>query len=631
MRERDAVRAGEAPSASWWAATAAVAATYVYFLIFAEFAFLELARAVAPAPERLRLLMAGLGGGGVAGALGAARWFRPERGRAGLVWAARACALAAGGALAARTFWGLLGAGIGVGLALGALTVFLAASLRSAAGAGRLGRCIGVGTGLAYGCCNLPVLFQASAAVQTAVAAGVALAASWAPRAMRFGAAESGTDRQVPAVDARDYTRGGVGCWVAILLALVWMDSAAFYIIQHSTALRAATWGGMAALYANAVVHLAAAAGAGWLLDRGARVALIAGATGALAAACLMLAGALPAFVPAAWAYTAGVSLYSTVLIEYPARSGRAGLAALVFAVAGWVGSALGIGMAQDLERVPVGFVAVAGAVIAAALVGRSRRVGVAAGLLVVVAAGGTSRSDAAEEDARVLAGREVYIAEGCMHCHSQYVRPHVAQDVERWGPATGLTDALRAAPPLLGNRRQGPDLANVGNRRSFEWNRLHLIAPRAVSPGTRMPSYAYLFEGDGGRGEALLTYLASLGAETLAARGAQIAAWRPRAGAGGEPAEARRVFARLCTPCHGPEGRGDGPLAAQLSLRPPDWSAVAWRHVPAGVEPELALSRIIKFGLPGLPMAGHEYLSDQEVVGLARFVQTLHKGSGPR
>jgi cytochrome c oxidase cbb3-type subunit 2 len=212
------------------------------------------------------------------------------------------------------------------------------------------------------------------------------------------------------------------------------------------------------------------------------------------------------------------------------------------------------------------------------------------------------------------------------MHCHSQYVRPQVALEVERWGPAIGLAEALRAAPPLLGNRRQGPDLANVGNRRSFEWNKLHLIAPRAVTPGTRMPSYAYLFAGDGARGDALLAYLASLGAETMGTRGAQIAAWRPRTASAVEPGEARRLFARLCTPCHGAEGRGDGPLAPKLSLRPPDWSTAAWRHVPAGADPEVTLARIIKFGLPGLPMAGHEYLPDEEVVGLARFVRTLHK-----
>ena len=109
-----------------------------------------------------------------------------------------------------------------------------------------------------------------------------------------------------------------------------------------------------------------------------------------------------------------------------------------------------------------------------------------------------------------VSLGRAVYIAEGCIHCHSQYVRP-VGRDVELWGEATSVERALKAEPVLIGNRRQGPDLANLGLRRNAGWNRLHLIAPAAVTPGSRMPSYRYLFEPDDARGEALLVYLDSL------------------------------------------------------------------------------------------------------------------------
>lgn len=118
-----------------------------------------------------------------------------------------------------------------------------------------------------------------------------------------------------------------------------------------------------------------------------------------------------------------------------------------------------------------------------------------------------------AEDPALLRRGREVYIAEGCIHCHSQYVRPGTA-DEERWGPARPLAETERQRPPLFGNRRQGPDLQNVGARRTVEWQRLHLQAPRAVTPGSRMPSYAYLFgPGPASDGEALLAYLASLGA----------------------------------------------------------------------------------------------------------------------
>jgi cytochrome c oxidase cbb3-type subunit 2 len=71
--------------------------------------------------------------------------------------------------------------------------------------------------------------------------------------------------------------------------------------------------------------------------------------------------------------YTVGVSLYSVALLYVPARSGRVRTAALVFAVAGWIGSALGIGMAQDLARVPAAFVITAGLVVVGGLVWRQR------------------------------------------------------------------------------------------------------------------------------------------------------------------------------------------------------------------------------------------------------------------
>jgi cytochrome c oxidase cbb3-type subunit 2 len=109
-----------------------------------------------------------------------------------------------------------------------------------------------------------------------------------------------------------------------------------------------------------------------------------------------------------------------------------------------------------------------------------------------------------------------VYIAEGCIHCHSQYLRPGTL-DIDRWGEAPPFAAAVAGTPPLLGNRRQGPDLATVGRRRTAEWNRLHLMNPRQISPGSRMPSYAHLFR-RGGRdsaGEALVAYLGSLGTET--------------------------------------------------------------------------------------------------------------------
>ena len=82
------------------------------------------------------------------------------------------------------------------------------------------------------------------------------------------------------------------------------------------------------------------------------------------------------------------------------------------------------------------------------------------------------------------------------------------------------------------------------------------------------------------------------------------------------------RLFLRLCASCHGPAGRGDGILARQLEPAPPDWTKGARRIAGSGEGQLLFLCRLIKFGLPGTAMAGHEYLSDEEIAGLARFVQ---------
>ena len=255
----------------------------------------------------------------------------------------------------------------------------------------------------------------------------------------------------------------------------------------------------------------------------------------------------------------------------------------------------------------------------------------VVGGALSLVRVSAQPAEGAEATDVFIARGRAVYVAEGCIHCHSQFIRPG-SVDVERWGPVRNLAEVLQASPPLFGNRRQGPDLANVGNRRTPEWNRLHLIAPRSVSPGSRMPTYAHLFRAGDDRGEALVAYLASLGGETFAERVDFIAAWQPSpasraALAHGDATHGRQLFAQLCVNCHGPSGHGDGPLASKLSLAPPNWPAGGWRRLAPGADDSatrLELARLIKFGAPGTPMAGHETLTDRELADLVAHVRTL-------
>lgn len=602
------------------AAVAAVAATYFYFLIFAEFALLELARPLTQGSRGILPSLAVLGGAGLAGSFAAAAWFRPARAHRLLAWCFRAAALGAVLAAVAASRPLLLAACAVTGFSLGGLTVALSASLLAATGAARLGLCVGLGTGLAYGACNVPAIFQAPAFWQAIAAGTVALAASFTPALLqRVGE---------PPPLAPDHRGRLETAWILVFVALVGLDSAAFYVIQHVPGLRAGSWGATIALWGNATMHLVAALVAGWAFDRGWRGRLVALALLLLVTACgtlsLPLSGELPHFF-----YVAGVSLYSVVLVAYPALGARPWLSARVFALAGWTGSALGIGLVLERTQIPASGIVSAVALLSAALFFRHRALRSSLALLALLAARpGSVR--AAERDDEVARGREVYIAEGCLNCHSQYVRPQVAADVERWGPASRIEEPAPERPPLYGNRRQGPDLANVGLRRSPAWNRLHLLAPRKVSPGSVMPRYAHLFAEGDSRGPDLVAYLASLGSGRAAERTAFIAQWKPKVPAATVTAGARRLYRTLCAGCHGPAGRGDGALRTQLAPAPPDWTGGPRYHPPPGEDELTFLARTIKFGLPGSPMAGHEYLPDEDVLGLACFVQILqHDATG--
>ena len=219
---------------------------------------------------------------------------------------------------------------------------------------------------------------------------------------------------------------------------------------------------------------------------------------------------------------------------------------------------------------------------------------------------------------ASLQAGRETYIAEGCIHCHTQYVRPGT-RDVLLWGPAIETSLVLRQAPPLIGNRRQGPDLMNVGNRRSPAWNQAHLRNPRSLVPGSRMPSYEYLFAAGDVRGESLVAYLCSLGAGTEAARKALIQQWKPVADPKCDVQTASALFRTSCVSCHGEHGTGDGPLAGLFG-------GPSKCRLGSSPQPGANSARVIKFGIEGTSMPGYETLSDAEILGLEAYVATLRR-----
>ena len=90
------------------------------------------------------------------------------------------------------------------------------------------------------------------------------------------------------------------------------------------------------------------------------------------------------------------------------------------------------------------------------------------------------------------LAGRQVYIREGCYTCHSQMVRP-LRDEVERYGHYSLAAESMYDHPFQWGSKRTGPDLARVGGRYSDEWHRAHMVDPRSVVPESVMPPYAFL------------------------------------------------------------------------------------------------------------------------------------------
>ncbi|QEA39049.1 cytochrome-c oxidase, cbb3-type subunit II [Pistricoccus aurantiacus] len=91
------------------------------------------------------------------------------------------------------------------------------------------------------------------------------------------------------------------------------------------------------------------------------------------------------------------------------------------------------------------------------------------------------------------LEGRDIYIREGCVGCHSQMIRPFRAE-TERYGHYSVAGEFVYDHPFLWGSKRTGPDLARVGGRYSDAWHRAHLYNPRDVVPESKMPEYPWLF-----------------------------------------------------------------------------------------------------------------------------------------
>ena len=108
------------------------------------------------------------------------------------------------------------------------------------------------------------------------------------------------------------------------------------------------------------------------------------------------------------------------------------------------------------------------------------------------------------------VAGRDVYVREGCYNCHSQMIRPFRAETL-RYGAYSVAGEFVYDHPFQWGSKRTGPDLARVGGRYSDEWHRIHLNNPRDLVPESNMPAYSWL-EKTAVDGASLPTHMKGLG-----------------------------------------------------------------------------------------------------------------------
>lgn len=254
-------------------------------------------------------------------------------------------------------------------------------------------------------------------------------------------------------------------------------------------------------------------------------------------------------------------------------------------------------------------------------------------------------------------AGLQVYVAEGCIGCHTQQIRP-LEQDMAYGRPSTpgdwaetGQLDWLRATPALLGTQRTGPDLSDVGTRQPSEiWQYMHLYNPRSVVPASVMPSYPWLFEikaeaeaddmvvplpethapaagvvVPNEQGKALVAYMlalkqtpfevANLGHGGHGGSSQQVAAVDPGLPDGGQ------LYAANCASCHQANGQG----------LPGAFPPLAGNSVVLDIDPTEHIRTTI-FGIQGKaidgidyasPMPGFSFLSDEEIAAVINHERT--------
>ncbi len=244
-----------------------VIATYVYFLLYAQFGFIHALEAALPGEALVQRAMGCMGGAGVVVSLAVGYLLRFVPARKLLIVGFLGAALTALVATQSASPTTFMGVAVAVGAFTAMMTVSLAANLRGFVSGGHYGLKIGAATGIAYFLCNVPRIFEGSANSQGVIAAIGCIVGAGAAFLL---AASAETPEQKPSPVIFADCRGiGFVSVVLSFLALVWLDSAAFATIQETVTLKGHTWATPEQKLLMGTVHLFAAMFAGWLFDRG--------------------------------------------------------------------------------------------------------------------------------------------------------------------------------------------------------------------------------------------------------------------------------------------------------------------------------------------------------------------------
>jgi len=335
-----------------------VGLTFFYFLLFAQFGFLHRVREVLGEGSALKGLMGAMALGGVSGAFLSALSDRRLLVTTQMMVGFGGCLLAA--ALTyfslGYAFWVVNAALIGLGL--GFLTVAAATHLVLLSGGGWLAAA-SWGTGLAYLCANFPWFFRSSSLGKTGLALGACMLGL-----LVLVLARRDLEQDVESeVDSKPRQSVGWGWALLLMTVVIWLDSALFLVLQQNGELKATSWLDSGQLWLNGLATLCGALVSGFVMRRSGWVWALVVAFTLLCLGAWWTESMRWHADAGAWLYSLGVGLYGPVLVALPdglrvngSRMTPAWRAFSLFSLAGWIGSGMGIGMAENLRRVPLAF-----------------------------------------------------------------------------------------------------------------------------------------------------------------------------------------------------------------------------------------------------------------------------------